>query len=111
MIDGISIGRRAGHVLFLSMLAAVVGLAGCTPPESPTPTPTPRDDTVIRTALSEGVHGDTYDVGTGPNTYCAQCKSPVNYDPQSAIDLPPNCLPAHPFDNGEMTIRDELLAP
>jgi arylsulfatase A-like enzyme len=25
--------------------------------------------------------------------------------------LPPNFLPQHPFNNGEMTIRDELLAP
>jgi arylsulfatase A-like enzyme len=25
--------------------------------------------------------------------------------------LPPNFLPVHPFDNGEMTIRDEALAP
>jgi hypothetical protein len=92
MTDGISIRRRAGGVLVLSMWAVVVCLAGCTPPESPTPTPTPRDDTLIRAALTEGVHGDTYDVGTGPNTYCAQCKSPVNYDPQSAIDAPPNCV-------------------
>lgn len=27
------------------------------------------------------------------------------------IPLPPNYLPVHPFDNGEMTVRDELLAP
>lgn len=27
------------------------------------------------------------------------------------IPLPDNYLPAHPFDNGEMTIRDELLSP
>ena len=27
------------------------------------------------------------------------------------IPLPPNYLPVHPFDNGEMTIRDEQLAP
>jgi arylsulfatase A-like enzyme len=27
------------------------------------------------------------------------------------IPLPKNFLPVHPFDNGEMTIRDELLAP
>lgn len=29
----------------------------------------------------------------------------------AAIPLPPNFLPEHPFDNGEMTIRDEQLAP
>jgi arylsulfatase A-like enzyme len=30
---------------------------------------------------------------------------------ESAIPLPANFMPVHPFDNGEMTIRDELLAP
>jgi arylsulfatase A-like enzyme len=29
--------------------------------------------------------------------------------PQEAADLPPNLLPVHPFDNGEMQVRDELL--
>jgi len=33
---------------------------------------------------------------------------PVKYDPTS-IPLPPNFLPQHPFDNGEMVIRDEQL--
>jgi len=32
------------------------------------------------------------------------------YDP-AKIPLPRNFLPMHPFDNGEMAIRDELLAP
>jgi arylsulfatase A-like enzyme len=32
------------------------------------------------------------------------------YDP-GRIPLPANFLPQHPFDNGEMTVRDELLAP
>jgi arylsulfatase A-like enzyme len=32
------------------------------------------------------------------------------YDPRQ-IDLPPNYLPEHPFDNGEMVVRDEKLAP
>ena len=32
------------------------------------------------------------------------------YDPDE-IPLPENFLPEHPFDNGEMTIRDEQLAP
>ena len=33
-----------------------------------------------------------------------------NYD-QKAIPLPPNFLPQHPWDNGEMTVRDEKLMP
>jgi arylsulfatase A-like enzyme len=32
------------------------------------------------------------------------------YDP-AQIRLPPNFLPEHPFDNGELVIRDEMLIP
>lgn len=32
------------------------------------------------------------------------------YDPRR-VAVPPNFYPVHPFDNGEMVIRDELLAP
>lgn len=35
---------------------------------------------------------------------------PVRYDPAS-IPLPPSFLPQHPWDNGEMTVRDEKLLP
>ena len=35
---------------------------------------------------------------------------PIQYDP-ARIPLPPNYLPQHPWDNGEMVIRDELLLP
>ena len=35
---------------------------------------------------------------------------PIDYVPAS-IPLPPNFLPQHPFDNGEMVIRDEQLLP
>lgn len=35
---------------------------------------------------------------------------PIKYDPEK-IPLPPNFLPQHPFNNGEMTIRDEKLLP
>jgi arylsulfatase A-like enzyme len=31
--------------------------------------------------------------------------------PPKKIDIPPNFMPKHPFDNGEMFIRDENLAP
>lgn len=31
--------------------------------------------------------------------------------PPEAIEVPGNFLPEHPFDNGEMKIRDEMLAP
>ena len=35
---------------------------------------------------------------------------PVTYDP-AKIPVPPNFMPQHPFNNGEMTIRDEVLLP
>ena len=35
---------------------------------------------------------------------------PIRHDPAS-IPLPPNFLPLHPWDNGEMSIRDEQLLP
>jgi arylsulfatase A-like enzyme len=35
---------------------------------------------------------------------------PIRYDP-AQIPLPPNFLPQHLWDNGEMTIRDERLLP
>lgn len=31
--------------------------------------------------------------------------------PQSAIQVPPNFLPQHPFDQGDFHVRDEMLAP
>lgn len=44
-----------------------------------------------------------HDPRTPPPEYAAM------YDPDS-IELPANFKPVHPFDNGEMTIRDERLA-
>jgi arylsulfatase A-like enzyme len=35
---------------------------------------------------------------------------PLAYDPDK-MPLPPNFLPRHPFDNGELKVRDELLLP
>lgn len=35
---------------------------------------------------------------------------PVTYDP-AKIPLPANFLPLHPFNNGDMVVRDELLLP
>jgi len=35
---------------------------------------------------------------------------PIKYDP-ATMPLAPNFLPQHPFDNGEMSIRDEQLLP
>lgn len=45
-----------------------------------------------------------HDPRTPPPPYDAR------YDPER-IPLPANFLPRHPFDNGELRVRDELLAP
>jgi hypothetical protein len=47
--------------LWLIVLAGLLVACSGEPTATPEPTPEPRDDTAIRTALSEGVHGDTYD--------------------------------------------------
>ncbi|MBA2278209.1 MAG: sulfatase-like hydrolase/transferase [Chloroflexia bacterium] len=45
-----------------------------------------------------------HDPRVAPPDYAAM------YDPAS-LPLPPNFLPEHPFDNGELAVRDEKLAP
>ena len=45
-----------------------------------------------------------HDPRTMPEEYLAM------YDPDE-VELPPSFLPEHPFDNGELRIRDERLAP
>ena len=65
-------------------------LLGCQP--APTPVPTPVDQTAIRTVWRASPHGNTYDLGKGPNTFCARCHSPRNWDPASKIDAAPNCV-------------------
>lgn len=84
----IQLCKKYWWLILLALLAA----CGGEPTATPEPTPIPRDDSAIRTALSEGVHADTYDLSKGPNTYCAVCKSPINWDPEAVIDLPPNCV-------------------
>lgn len=43
-------------------------------------------------AWKAGPHAAGYDLGKGPNTYCARCHSPMNWDPAAQIDPPPNCV-------------------
>ncbi|MEY3820046.1 MAG: hypothetical protein RL337_227 [Bacteroidota bacterium] len=45
-----------------------------------------------------------HDPRTPPTKYDAW------YNPDT-INLPPNFLPAHPFDNGDLAVRDEMLLP
>jgi hypothetical protein len=43
-------------------------------------------------AWQAGPHAAGYDLGKGPNTYCARCHSPQNWDPEARVDPPPNCV-------------------
>ena len=45
-----------------------------------------------------------HDPRMAPETFAAMY-------PPGSVSVPPNFLPEHPFDNGEMKIRDEALAP
>lgn len=73
-----------------------------TPTEPPTPIPTeppkPGVDVdspeykVVMAAWEGSRHGDTYDLGKGPNTYCSRCHSPQNWDPATKPDKPPTCI-------------------
>jgi hypothetical protein len=46
----------------------------------------------ILTAWEGSAHGNTYDLGKGPNTYCSRCHSPENWDPESKPGPPPTCI-------------------
>jgi hypothetical protein len=42
----------------------------------------------------------------GPNTYCADCKSPANWDPEAVIDAPPNCVSCKFSSDKEMRLAE-----
>jgi choline-sulfatase len=48
---------------------------------------------------------------TSPHDPRQSPKQFVDQYPQERIEIPPNYLPEHPFDQGDRRIRDELLAP
>lgn len=86
--------------------AATVGVSASPTPRpsatsAPTATPLPPAPTRLPTTTAQAAiwakwqaspHGNTYDLGKGPNTYCARCHSPQNWDPASKVDAPPNCV-------------------
>lgn len=49
------------------------------------------DTAVIQKAWESGPHNNQYDLYKGPNTYCASCHSPGNWDPKATVGKPPNC--------------------
>jgi hypothetical protein len=60
---------------------------------APALTPTiPLEQKGVWISWESGPHADTYDLEKGPNTYCAKCHSPTNWDVAAKIDSPPNCV-------------------
>ena len=70
-------------------------------------------DSAIR--FLDGYEGDApffmYVSYTAPHDPRMAPKEYADLYPPKEIELPPNFMPLHPFDNGEMKIRDENLAP
>ncbi|MEK6256331.1 MAG: cytochrome c3 family protein [Chloroflexota bacterium] len=61
------------------------------PPTDVPPPPLP-DQSAIVAEWHSGPHGNTYDLGKGPNTYCSRCHSPQNWDPEAKPGPPPTCI-------------------
>ncbi len=56
-------------------------------------TPTlPAEQAAAYSAWSGSPHSNTYDLEKGPNTFCARCHAPANWDYQAKADPPPNCV-------------------
>ncbi|MCB9420036.1 MAG: hypothetical protein H6667_09540 [Ardenticatenaceae bacterium] len=84
---------------WLLLLASM--LIGCQPSlepavsaEEPTPSPEPTISVQAEywTAWESSPHANTYALEKGPNTYCARCHSPQNWDMVAKVDPPPNCV-------------------
>lgn len=62
------------------------------PTEPPPPEPTPLPDQSAQlTAWESGMH-NFYSIEHGPNTWCARCHSPQNWDPEAFFGPPPACF-------------------
>lgn len=82
--------RRQNLVQIGCWVVLVLYLAACEPAAQPA-TSQP-DQSVAWQAWQRSPHADTYGLGKGPNTYCARCHAPRNWDPVAVIDPPPNCV-------------------
>lgn len=122
---------KIGFILGLVLLFTLV-ITGCQPTESaspqiervvetvvhtvivePTTAPTeepspPPDHTDIMAAWEQSPHGNTYDLGKGPNTYCSRCHSPQNWDPEATVDRAPNCVTCKFATDAELRIATTM---
>jgi hypothetical protein len=77
----------------------------------PTPTIDPAYALAVEAWLDSD-HAHTYALEKGPNTYCAQCHSPANWDPAAVIDPPPNCVSCKfPFESETRVAVGNPLVP
>jgi len=76
-----------------------------------TPTPTLLPELKgIWEAWEGSLHADTYNLEKGPNTYCAKCHSPTNWDYSAKIDPPPNCVSCKfPFEPEPRVAKNNVL--
>ncbi|MCA9957677.1 MAG: hypothetical protein KC443_01500 [Anaerolineales bacterium] len=85
------------------LLLLAITLIGCQPDvetavsaAEPTAAAAPEPTAAVQaeywTAWESSPHADTYALEKGPNTYCARCHSPQNWDIAAKIDPPPNCV-------------------
>jgi hypothetical protein len=99
----IDMAQKSGIPARTIILAAFLALTACrsseTPaveelslPQSSSPTAVSAGQSMIWDKWQKSAHAHTYDLHKGPNTYCAQCHAPRNWDPQAVIDPPPNCV-------------------
>lgn len=100
-------------LLLSAMVLTACSLTGAapTPTAPPAPKAAPAAPTSAAPAVSaekvaaarasweQGPHNNKYDLFKGPNTYCAVCHSPLNWDPAATVNVPPNCFSCKfPFD-------------
>ncbi len=62
----------------------------------------------IHEAWAASAHGNTYDFGKGPNTYCSRCHSPQNWDPAAQPGPPPNCITCKFPQDPELRIAETM---
>ncbi len=77
----------------------VVVVATPAPTKAPEPAKSPADLNAIQAAYKTSTHSNDWGEGRGPNTLCARCHSPRNWDPAAKTGPPPNCVACKfPFD-------------
>ena len=97
-----------------ALLLSMALLVACQPAETVEPTPIPPtpvpppDQTAFFEAWENGVHGDTYDLGKGPNDYCSRCHSPQNWNPSASVGAAPTCVTCKFATDAELRIAETM---